>query len=440
MLKPFHDLAPVVAEMVGPMPYPALNSAFDALYPSGLRHYWKANFVKELTDDAIAAHVEHGSKVPELTSTMHIYPINGACHRVAPESTAFAYRDANFATVIAGHVARREGRRGEHRLGPGLLRGHGAALGGGRLHQLHGRGRPGPDPRQLQGQLRPAGRDQAHATTPATCSGTTRTSRLPDVDTDWEIFESGPGRRRADRAAASRRDVQRSFVRGSDGRARAGGDPADRGHACPGMPARRRRRTSASRAMRGSRPSSRRAPGPTWSSASAWARRWRTRWWSPAPSRGPVVLLGVSLSAADEPGFFRAIIRLGSILGTLPAAVLKKGAASMVKHAPVPPDRQAQLRADFARNNTRDMRRGLQAYLRWLHRDDDPARRLCEAGVPAWVVHAEKGDGGLTRTSGRCSRRVPQVRVVTMPGQVFFLPNEVPERIADVIVQALAEV
>jgi FAD/FMN-containing dehydrogenase len=102
MLKPFHDLAPVVAEMVGPMPYPTLNSAFDDLYPSGLRHYWKANFVKELTDDAIAAHVEHGSQVPELTSTMHIYPINGACHRVAPESTAFAYRDANFATVIAG--------------------------------------------------------------------------------------------------------------------------------------------------------------------------------------------------------------------------------------------------------------------------------------------------------------------------------------------------
>src|SRR5438445_2504775 len=112
---------------------------------------------------------------------------------------------------------------------------------------------------------------------------------------------------------------------------------------------------------------------------------------------GPVVLLGVSLSAPDEPGFFRAIIRLGSVLGTLPVAVLKKGAASMVKHAAVPPERQAQFQADFARNNTRDMRRGLQAYLRWLRRNDDPARRLCETDVPAWVVHAEKGDGGLTQ-------------------------------------------
>jgi FAD/FMN-containing dehydrogenase len=102
VLKPFHDVAPVVAEMVGEMPYPALNSAFDALVPPGLQHYWKANFVKELTDDAIEAHLQHGPNVPAVNSTVHIYPINGACHRVAPDATAFAYRDASFATVIAG--------------------------------------------------------------------------------------------------------------------------------------------------------------------------------------------------------------------------------------------------------------------------------------------------------------------------------------------------
>ena len=101
-LKPFHDVAPVVAEHVGPMPYPALNSAFDGLVPPGLQHYWKANFVKELTDDAIQAHIENGPKVPAVNSTMHISPINGACHRVASDATAFGHRDANFATVIAG--------------------------------------------------------------------------------------------------------------------------------------------------------------------------------------------------------------------------------------------------------------------------------------------------------------------------------------------------
>ncbi|HUF58742.1 MAG TPA: FAD-binding oxidoreductase [Actinomycetota bacterium] len=102
MLKPLHDVAPIVAEHVGPIPYPALNSAFDGLVPPGLQHYWKANFVKELTDDAVEAHMKHGPQVPAVNSTVHIYPINGACHRVAPDATAFAYRDATFATVIAG--------------------------------------------------------------------------------------------------------------------------------------------------------------------------------------------------------------------------------------------------------------------------------------------------------------------------------------------------
>ena len=102
MLKTLRDVAPVVAEYVGPMPYPALNSAFDALVPPGLQHYWKANFGKELTDDAIAAHLEHGPKVPVVNSTVHIYPIDGACHDIASDATAFGHRDASFATVVAG--------------------------------------------------------------------------------------------------------------------------------------------------------------------------------------------------------------------------------------------------------------------------------------------------------------------------------------------------
>ncbi len=102
ILQGFREVAQPVAEHVGTMPYAALNGAFDALVPPGLQHYWKASFVGELTDDAIAAHVEHGSKVPVVNSTMHLYPINGACHDVEPDSTAFGHRDASFAAVIAG--------------------------------------------------------------------------------------------------------------------------------------------------------------------------------------------------------------------------------------------------------------------------------------------------------------------------------------------------
>ena len=101
-VQPFRDVAPIVAELVGPMPYPALNSAFDGLVPPGLQHYWKANFNKELTDAAIEGHLQHAPRLPAVNSTVHLYPINGACHRVGPDETAFAYRDATFATVIAG--------------------------------------------------------------------------------------------------------------------------------------------------------------------------------------------------------------------------------------------------------------------------------------------------------------------------------------------------
>ena len=84
------------------MPFPVLQRAFDALLPPGLRWYWTADFFAELPDAAIDRHVAHGAHLPTLLSTMHLYPIDGAVNRVAQDATAFAYRDARWAQVIAG--------------------------------------------------------------------------------------------------------------------------------------------------------------------------------------------------------------------------------------------------------------------------------------------------------------------------------------------------
>jgi FAD/FMN-containing dehydrogenase len=84
------------------MPYPALQSVFDALLPAGLQWYWRADFVQELPDEAIARHVKYGGQIPTLRSTMHLYPINGAAHNVGRNDTAFSYRDATWAQVIVG--------------------------------------------------------------------------------------------------------------------------------------------------------------------------------------------------------------------------------------------------------------------------------------------------------------------------------------------------
>ncbi len=102
VLKPLRDAAEVKAEQVGVMPFPALQSAFDFLVPKGMQYYWKADFITELTDEAIAAHIEHGKKTPHISSSMHLQPINGAAQRVGANETAFGHRDKRFVPLILG--------------------------------------------------------------------------------------------------------------------------------------------------------------------------------------------------------------------------------------------------------------------------------------------------------------------------------------------------
>ncbi|MDY7103209.1 MAG: FAD-binding oxidoreductase [Actinomycetota bacterium] len=92
----------LVAQGVGPMPYPAINQLFDELLPPGIRHYWKGDLRRELTDDAIKAHVEHSSKVPCPESGVFLFPLDGAVDDVAADATAFAHRDAAFSTAYCG--------------------------------------------------------------------------------------------------------------------------------------------------------------------------------------------------------------------------------------------------------------------------------------------------------------------------------------------------
>jgi len=101
-LEPVRKFRKPLLDGVGPMPMPVLNSLFDALFPSGMQWYWKADFVKELSDAAIAEHIKWGSRLPTGASTMHLYPVNGAAHRVGPNDTAWSYRDAVWSQVIVG--------------------------------------------------------------------------------------------------------------------------------------------------------------------------------------------------------------------------------------------------------------------------------------------------------------------------------------------------
>ena len=102
-------IAPLLAQTPEPlmhgvqsMPFPALQSAFDGLYPKDEQWYWRADFVERIPDEAVAAHARFGPQMPTMKSTMHLYPIDGAGHDPDSSDTAWAYRDANWGSVFAG--------------------------------------------------------------------------------------------------------------------------------------------------------------------------------------------------------------------------------------------------------------------------------------------------------------------------------------------------
>jgi FAD/FMN-containing dehydrogenase len=86
----------------GPMPHAALQGAFDGVYPPGHQWYWRADFVNEIPDEAVAEHARWGEAMPTWQSTMHLYPIDGAAHDVGSSDTPWSYREARWGSVYAG--------------------------------------------------------------------------------------------------------------------------------------------------------------------------------------------------------------------------------------------------------------------------------------------------------------------------------------------------
>lgn len=102
IFKPIRAFKKPALDFVGPLPHPALQAMFDALYPAGLQWYWRADFVRELNAKAITEHIKFGNAMPTMLSSMHMYPVNGAASRISKKDTAWSYRDATWAMVIVG--------------------------------------------------------------------------------------------------------------------------------------------------------------------------------------------------------------------------------------------------------------------------------------------------------------------------------------------------
>ena len=103
VMAPLRELGTPLFDMSGPMPYTAVQSGFDPLFPRNtLRAYWKSQYLDELPDaaiDVIAGRAQNRPAPLTIVNTMHM---GGAIAAVDPEQTAFAERSAPFMVSIDG--------------------------------------------------------------------------------------------------------------------------------------------------------------------------------------------------------------------------------------------------------------------------------------------------------------------------------------------------
>jgi pimeloyl-ACP methyl ester carboxylesterase len=146
--------------------------------------------------------------------------------------------------------------------------------------------------------------------------------------------------------------------------------------------------------------------------------------------RGPVVLLGISLTTEDEAGVFRGAVRLSRRVGSWPLGLLLRLVPLIARSARIAQPHKRELVEDLKQNRARDAVRACNEYLDYIAADRDYAAELAASDCPVWVVHAEKGDGGLTDAERATLDAAANVTLVTLPGSVFLLPDEAPAQTA----------
>ena len=155
--------------------------------------------------------------------------------------------------------------------------------------------------------------------------------------------------------------------------------------------------------------------------------------------RGPVVLLGISLTTEDESRLFSSAVRVSQKVGSWPMAILLRLLPLMARTAKVPAEHKKELVEDFKQNRAGDSVRVSGEYLDYIAAGRDFAAELAASGNRVWVVHAEKGDGGLTDAERATLQAASTVTLVTIPGSVFLLPDEAPQQTASAIAAALMQ-
>jgi FAD/FMN-containing dehydrogenase len=105
VLRPLREFGSPQADNIEPMAYTTLQSAPDAGFPPGRRHYWKSSYLKELSEEAIEVMAEYVSEMPSPATGVGLQQMHGAASRVDPTATAFPHRDEHYDFLILSQWA-----------------------------------------------------------------------------------------------------------------------------------------------------------------------------------------------------------------------------------------------------------------------------------------------------------------------------------------------
>jgi FAD/FMN-containing dehydrogenase len=101
-LQPLHSFGPPAADVLGPIPYTALQAMFDESAPPGMHNYWKSHYLEALDDGAIDTILRHAGSLPAPFSQIHLHQLQGAAGRIPRDDTAVGHRDAAYALNVIG--------------------------------------------------------------------------------------------------------------------------------------------------------------------------------------------------------------------------------------------------------------------------------------------------------------------------------------------------
>lgn len=100
VVAPLRTLGTPIAELIVPMPYPAMFAFTEEASIRGLQHSVRSLFLETLNDDVVHTIVAETAAIMSPGALVQVRVLGGAMSRVSADATAFAHRDKQALVMI----------------------------------------------------------------------------------------------------------------------------------------------------------------------------------------------------------------------------------------------------------------------------------------------------------------------------------------------------